>query len=298
MAKVYTHGGQFHSDDCFCVALLLTAGLIKSVAEVARVFKLPEVLEDDTFIIDIGGKYDGERFFDHHQKDAPTHYLGHKMAAFGQLWQLYGIKACDGDQEVAARVYDTLVQQIDMLDNGQSMSTPINKEWHQDSLASIISGFNAPFGAPPADVQVAFEAAVNLARTILAQKIARAQEWANDRTTVYFARREAGYLVLEKGGQWQEHVLSEATLAGIFYVIYPSDRGGYLLQCVPDAPGSFGQRKSLPSAWKGLRGDALAAATGLPLGNASSVFCHPAGFIAGAETLEMVEAMARIATQA
>jgi uncharacterized UPF0160 family protein len=48
------------------------------------------------------------------------------------------------------------------------------------------------------------------------------------------------------------------------------------LQAVNE-PGSFALRKGLPSAWRGLRGAELHAASGVPGG----VFVHAAGFIGG-----------------
>ena len=73
-----------------------------------------------------------------------------------------------------------------------------------------------------------------------------------------------------------------------------SNRGGYNWQCIPDAPGSFGQRKPVPMPWRGLRGQELQAITGV----ASATFCHPAGFIGGAETLEDAIRLAVLAIKA
>ncbi|NHM16529.1 hypothetical protein GMI69_07655 [Eggerthellaceae bacterium zg-887] len=59
-------------------------------------------------------------------------------------------------------------------------------------------------------------------------------------------------------------------------------RGGYVWQGVPDALGSYGQRKTVPDNWRGLSGDELRKATGVP----TAVFCHHKGFAGSAETLE------------
>lgn len=70
--------------------------------------------------------------------------------------------------------------------------------------------------------------------------------------------------------------------------------GGYNWQCVPDVLGGFGQRKSVPNEWRGLSGPKLQEVTGI----ATASFCHPAGFIGGAETLEDARKLAKLAVEA
>jgi uncharacterized UPF0160 family protein len=48
-------------------------------------------------------------------------------------------------------------------------------------------------------------------------------------------------------------------------------------------------RRSLPSAWRGLRDDKLSEVAGIP----GCVFVHASGFIGGAATREGVVAMAQ-----
>uniref|UniRef100_A0A7C2NAN0 MYG1 family protein n=1 Tax=Archaeoglobus fulgidus TaxID=2234 RepID=A0A7C2NAN0_ARCFL len=59
---IYTHSGFAHVDDFLSVAVLLSKF---PEAEVHRVSELPELSEED-IVVDIGGRHDGERFFDHH----------------------------------------------------------------------------------------------------------------------------------------------------------------------------------------------------------------------------------------
>ena len=61
-ANVITHSGEFHADDVFAVAIL---SFLKEI-KLTRTRDIG-VLNDDTIIVDIGGKYDGKRYFDHHQ---------------------------------------------------------------------------------------------------------------------------------------------------------------------------------------------------------------------------------------
>ena len=49
----------------------------------------------------------------------------------------------------------------------------------------------------------------------------------------------------------------------------------------------------MPKEWRGLTGEELQKVTGVP----DAVFCHPAGFIGGAETLEGAVEMAKRAVE-
>lgn len=83
----YTHSGASHLDD-FLGAL--TARL--KGYEVRRVPKLPEALGEQDIAFDIGGMWDGERYFDHHQDPSLP-------CSAALLWQRW---SGDGD------LYDTL----------------------------------------------------------------------------------------------------------------------------------------------------------------------------------------------
>ena len=59
-------------------------------------------------------------------------------------------------------------------------------------------------------------------------------------------------------------------------------------QAVSVGPGSFENRRSLPSVWRGLRDAALSEASGIP----GCVFVHASGFIGGNATKDGALAMA------
>jgi hypothetical protein len=66
---------------------------------------------------------------------------------------------------------------------------------------------------------------------------------------------------------WKEHLFAEEADLGadgaIKYVLYADSNGAHRIQCVPAAPASFATRLGLPEAWRGLRDEALSAATGV-----------------------------------
>lgn len=61
------------------------------------------------------------------------------------------------------------------------------------------------------------------------------------------------------------------------------------VQAVSVSVGSFQNRRSLPAAWRGLRGEELSAAATIP----GLVFVHASGFIGGANTQAAAVEMAR-----
>lgn len=109
-------------------------------------------------------------------------------------------------------------------------------------------------------------------------------------------KSEGHVMVLDQFAPWQEFVFSSTNSKAdeIQFVVFPSNRGGYNWQCVPDGLGSFEQRKPVPEEWKGLNGSELQLVTGVR----TASFCHPAGFIGGAETFTDAYALAKKAVEA
>lgn len=286
---IYVHSGMFHADDCLAAAILLMVEDFGT--DVVRVRELPETFNPETdAAADVGGVYDTTRnMFDHHQKGGSDDL----RAAAGKVWKQFGLEICRS-QRVADRVYAELVQPIDLADIGQRTWEAVGG-FRPLSASHLISMANLPMGATESEISAAFTIAVDMMKVVLAGCIANAQQWVKMQEVVHSADRlvvadeedpwEGNTLILRQGGPWQEHVLADRNLQDIKYIVYPSDRGGFLLQCVPDALGSFGQRKSLPKEWAGLRGKDFADITGLE-SFGSATFCHPGCFIAGAETLE------------
>ena len=65
----------------------------------------------------------------------------------------------------------------------------------------------------------------------------------------------------------------------------------YRVHAMPDAEGSFGLRRGLPEAWRGLRDNALETESGIE----GATFVHASGFIGGHKTKDGALAMARAA---
>jgi uncharacterized UPF0160 family protein len=163
------------------------------------------------------------------------------------------------------------------------------------SLSQAISWLNPGTGASPAERDAAFGRAVEICSQILEGVFRNAAEHVLAKAAVMSAESVDGrVLVLQQFVPWQEHIFVRPDQDQLQYVVFPSERGGFMLQQIPVALGSFEGRKPLPAPWAGLRDSELRNVTGV----ADAVFCHPGRFCGGAESLEGTLAMAKLAVQA
>lgn len=65
MISIITHNGKFHTDDVFACAILK---YIFDDINIIRTRDESIINDSDSYIIDVGGEYDGVKKFDHHQK--------------------------------------------------------------------------------------------------------------------------------------------------------------------------------------------------------------------------------------
>ena len=287
-ANTQTHAGIFHTDKVFSSVILEK---VLGDVYISRVFKVPEDMKDDIIVYDIGG---GE--FDHHQRgENGFRENGVPYASAGLIWKKYGdcIVADTADPKLVWELIDRdLIQGIDAVDNGAMPKAEYPAQ--NLSVSQIISGFNPNWDSTE-ESDEAFVKAVEFARSVFDNALANAKSKARAKKIVEDAIESAdgAIMVLEKFVPWQEFIFSSGNKKAeeIQFVIFPSNRGGYNWQCVPDTLGGFGQRKPVPEEWKGLPSEKLKEVTGV----ANASFCHPAGFMGGAETLEDAIALARIA---
>ena len=281
---IATHNGNFHADDVFSVAAL------KSIYPSCKLIRTRDldVIGKADIVIDVGGEYnpDAERF-DHHQRGgAGERENGIPYSSFGLIWQKYGLALCEGNQDVANAVDAGLVSTIDAIDCGhvKGVSEGI-------SLSQTISMFN-PTWQEDNHFDTCFDEAVDFASRVLQRFIASASGGINSKAIVAKAIDNADdprVIVLEKYTPWKRtvHALSNKAL----FMIYPSQTGQWRIQTVPVEPGSFEDRKPLPTKWAGLSDKQLQDVTGID----DAMFCHNGLFIAGAESFESTMKMAAIA---
>jgi hypothetical protein len=61
---IITHSGLAHTDDFLACCVLINKYWVR---EIERVNIVEDLIHPNTIVVDIGGKYDGKRFYDHHQ---------------------------------------------------------------------------------------------------------------------------------------------------------------------------------------------------------------------------------------
>lgn len=290
-ANVITHGGIFHSDEVLATVIL---SKVLGAITVLRTFRVPGSISSDTIVYDIGlGK------FDHHQKDGNgARDNGVPYASVGLIWKEFGpqIVANTCNPDLVWNLIDRdLIQGVDATDNGTMPTVDYPAQVMQ--FSQMVSCFN-PLWDSTEDSDDAFLKAVAFAEIVFNNIYATAVSKAKAQNIVDEAieKSEGHIMVLDQFVPWQEFIFASSNkkAADVQFVVFPSNRGGFNWQCVPDALGGFGQRKPVPTEWKGLRDADLQNMTGIK----TATFCHPAGFIGGADTFEDAYALAKIAVEA
>lgn len=274
---IATHNGKFHADDVFAVSLLKQ---LFPDAEVVRT-RDEEQLAAADLVLDVGGVYDPSRLrFDHHQKTSGARDNGVLYSAFGLLWKQYGLRFCDGDEDVWAKLDSHLVQAVDANDNGQDLFEMTDLHVRPVDLSEVIGLFNPLTLTTDEEFDSQFEVAVQLAaRILLRMKAKTVESLVGEREflAAYAAGPDRRYVILDR---FVPHVGIATKQEGLLFVVFPNANGDWAIKTVQRARGSFESRVLLPEAWRGLRFEDLAAVTGV----ADSVFCHKVGFIGAAHS--------------
>ena len=291
---VVTHNGTFHGDEVVAVAILslvfpekmvyVTRTRDRTILEEAK-------CDPATIVVDVGGHYDPRvNNFDHHQKSFSEYREDGvvKYSSASLVWKNYGHLIKDVNDFVYYKMDEEVLKNIDAVDNGV--------EGFYSPISDIISSFNTTWEDESQESEnTQFLAAVKVARDYLENKIRFYKGLANAKNIVDNGEViDNKILVLPRFAPWQRYVTSDNKYNEILYVVFPDKSGAWRVQAVPPEPESFGMRKPLPQEWRGLREEEFREVTGIRTAN----FCHPAGFIAGAETMQDAIEMARLAVKA
>lgn len=287
-AMAITHSGVFHADEVMGTVIL---SKVFENFTLCRTFKVTENIKDDVIVFDIG-----EGRFDHHQKGGNgCRENGVPYSSAGLIWKEFGLEICSktADSKAVWQAIDReLIQGIDAQDNG---SLPdLDYPARPLSVSMAIRSFN-PTWDYKGDTDEAFLMAVNFAEQIFDNCFTKAVATAKAKALVEEAicKTTGPVMVLDEYLPWLDFLPHNKEANDILFVVFPSLRGGWNWQCVPGSNGRFSNRKSVPEIWKGLRDEAYQKVTGVK----TATFCHPGGFIGGAETLEDAIELARIAAE-
>jgi uncharacterized UPF0160 family protein len=291
---IATHDGSFHADEVFAIAAL---GLLGEPIEVERT-RDRDALGRADIRVDVGFRYDpATGDYDHHQREFDAvRANGIRYASFGLIWREFGVRVCEGDDEVADAVDASLVQGVDANDTGQPLTESLVKGIHPLTVNGVIGAFNARWDETltPEQERLRFDEAVDAARGILAREVLSAASGRRATRLVeeaIAAATDPRLIELGVNAPWKQVLVPAAPDA--LYVIYPK-RQGFGLEAVPRELGSFENRRDLPAAWGGLEGADLVAVTGVP----DALFCHAKRFLVVASSHDGIEQLAQLALTA
>ncbi|ODV86159.1 hypothetical protein CANARDRAFT_175097 [[Candida] arabinofermentans NRRL YB-2248] len=319
--KICTHSGSFHADESLAVYMLKTLKQFKN-ATLTR-SRNPADWEEADIVVDVSGKYDGVKHFDHHQREFNTTFNDQyktKLSSAGLVYKHFGkdiisenldLDPVSNSKEIEFlydRVYRDYIEAIDADDNG------INKYANHDDLkplfrdrnfqiSSIVSNLNPPWDsdATDADFDAQFAKASEIMGvafmnflTYMGKSFLPAKQYVEKAFADRFNADPSGKIVvLDRFVPWKEHLFNiekENNAVGeILYVLFKDSSNTWRIAAVPLSSSSFDSRKKLPEAWRGLRDEELSTFTGVP----GCVFIHAAGFIGGAKTKEAVLELAK-----
>ena len=218
--KIATHNGIFHADEVTAVALLKLFG--DKDVKVTRVGHDTKDFSLFDMVIDIGRKFDGKKYFDHHQ------YKGGKSSA-GLVWEYL-------EQEEQYPNISKLVKMVDENDVGTAKSRAFE-------YPSLIKHFNASEDIYGKEQDANFQKAVDFAYTVL-HSMKRSQEDMEDARHIvsnsYFFDGNRHIMELDCYTRfWSSYINGENTPEIKAVVWEDENEGKWKIKIPPKRPGSF-----------------------------------------------------------
>lgn len=306
---IATHGGKFHADDAWAVAVLKIlypdAGLVRT--------RDATIIDAADFAIDVGGVWDpATGRFDHHQKGFDgARTSGVPYASAGLVWKEYGARCVaalalrhagqvlsgETAQQIAWAIDGDIVQYLDLSDVGAAKNAPGGY-----GLSAVVSGYNLNWmdeqrlgygEAAEAYRTAQFERAMAVLTDIMANAVKYRVGALLALEQVRGAEvLEGGRVLFLKNGAMPWATVVRKEMPDVLFVIsHNLAEQRHMIHTVPVSTENFDARADLPEAWAGLRDADLAAVTGVP----DAGFCHNGRFIAAAKSYDGIRTMARLA---
>ena len=188
--KIGTHNGAFHCDEALAVWMLKQLDEYKD-AEVIRTRK-PELLAECDIVVDVGAVFDHKLLrYDHHQREFKESYHSldpskpwtTKLSSAGLIYVHYGKQVIRAVMEkiakekednseipesvvalISDKVYENLIEEIDAVDNGISVSDDVPRYKITTTLSRRVGNLNPSWNEDNSDeiAMKRFLQAVNL----------------------------------------------------------------------------------------------------------------------------------------
>jgi uncharacterized UPF0160 family protein len=218
--KIATHKGIFHADEVTAIALLKL--FTDDEISVTRLKHDTKDFSQYDMVIDIGRKFDGEKYFDHHQ------YKGGKSSA-GLIWEYLG-------REDEYPTISKLIKMVDDNDVGITKAKPFE-------YSCLIKHFNSHNDIYGDEQENCFAKAVEFALTLLKslkqndEEIKDAQSIVNN--SFYFEGNR-NIIELERYTRFWSRYINGQTTPGIKAVVWEDEADGNWKVKIPQKrAGSF-----------------------------------------------------------
>ena len=276
MKTIAVHNGQFHADEVFAIAILK---LVFKDIKVIRT-RNSNIYDKADFRVDLGMRLDPKTGdFDHHQKEgAGERYNGIPYAAAGLIWNEFGRKLVDTEEEWEI-IDRKLIQPIDAGDNGYPYYESENINPYV--LNTFVESF-CPSWDQESDYRKEFDYVVGVAVELLKCEINLAKGITKAQDIVMAAIKEyegKDYMILNFYCPWKRVVREESEFK---FVILKGRDNLWYVNTVSDGNTQYGVRKSLPEEWGGLEGKELQDVSEVE----DAIFCHKKLFIGAAKSKE------------
>ena len=321
--QICTHSGSFHADESLAVYMLRLLPEYKD-AKVVR-SREPAQWEESDIVVDVGAKYDGVKFFDHHHREFMETFSDEhktKLSSAGLVFKHFGrdiirnvLAKSDLTEEnlniLYKRVYEHFIEALDANDNGINKYDGL-KELHVEpkfndkaiSIPGIISGMNPNWNddcSAEAFDKHFFKASDFIGATFVNLVKGYGESWLPAKSIVLEAVKDrlnadasGKIVILPQFCPWKEHLYEIEKELGIEnqieFVLFEDSGKSWRVSTVPVSSTSFQFRKGLPEVLRGLRDDVLSEKSGVP----DCIFIHAAGFIGGAKTKESAYRLAKM----
>lgn len=250
--KVVTHDGCFHTDEVLaCVLLDILFDNIELVR--TRDEEILQSNEEGMMIVDVGGRYDGVKYFDHHQFPDENNYTvkwsdEHKipLSSAGMVWKAYGKKVINKVfhthslneydlDDIHNKMYNSFFLEIDANDNGisQYSSEFSGKKRYgiHTTLVGTIGRFNGKNVYNHELQYDLFQEAMSFAEQMFLvhlESYVRSQStirFGTERMKYYFNIRKDKHILVvnEDVTGWRSILKKMDKEEEIYFIIYPKD---------------------------------------------------------------------------